>query len=1771
MSRTKSQKVFSAVVAVLMLVMSFNFGIYNVKAQEAQEYELYPIPHKVEYINGQFNLTGEINVVYGQGIDDDTKARLNEVVALKQGVSLSETTSVNQGKANILVGINGKNDVVNQHFKKNYQVKTADLYTKLDSYVLSIKDNTIMVVGKDTDSAFYGLTTLYHIVKQLKDNSIRNLAVEDFADVASRGFIEGYYGNPWSTEDRVKLMEWGGYYKLNSYFYAPKDDPKHNREWRQKYTEQEINEKIKPLADAGNKSKCRFVYALHPYMNSPIRYDSDKNYQDDLKVMQAKFDQVIKAGVRQIAILADDANNVGGQNYVKTLNDMTKWLEEKQKTYPDLKLLLPFCTQEYMYNGEDYYKQFPENVQIVMTGGKIWGEVSQQFTDNFTKKVNRGPYLWINWPCSDNSKKHLIMGGFKDFLHVNVNPANIQGIVLNPMQQSEPSKVAIFGNACYSWNIWDSEEQADTAWNNSFKYVDNNGNIETDGSNALKELSKHMINQNMDGRVRVLEESLELKKKLTPFKEALAKSTVTNEMIDDLTNEFTVLENASKTYRASAGNDRLSKQIVPWLNCWDNTTSAVKHYLSALKSYLANKDNDVIWNDYAVGKAEFDKSKTHGFKYVNGTEYAEVGVQHIVPFINTLQSYLEEVVTGFVNPEKQVIKPITSRNDAPASSINNMIDGDDSTYTQWQVPNSSSVGEYMGVTYSQPITVKEVKFLVSDNSTGKVNGFASSKLEYTTDGKTWKDIQGAKSDTPVYELGAKGLNLEGVKGLRITCTKNTSDIWPAVREIYVNDKPVNYDPNKYQHRVIKTDRYKPYNNKGDALVIDGKDNTYAWYNTGDGDNSRVNDFIGIDLGRVMPIDKVRFIMGADGDYWDSYDLEYSKDGSKYVKIESYTQNEAKKTVEKKLENIEARYVRLRNTKDKHTWLKVSEITVTPIRDDGVVDTNNEALKEIKLKADFDTVSITPTKKITLNPQQYIGIALNRIRDLTAINKELVGGENLTLEISKNYEEWQTINAKANDFPDARYARLINKTDKAITFDLNKFEVKSFEISGPFLKESTIKINGSWGVGEDSRNNGAAFDGDVNTTTEFADLPQKGQYIIYDLGQERTIQKIELFAQDQALNYIRDAEILVSNDLQQWTKVVTIGDGIENKGDQDVKCIDAKTQDNKPVYKSSSKYPNKVYVEGSVAPTKAKYLKINITATNNGRAVLFNEIFINDGEYVQQSNDPSFETSAIEVQGMVPQNMIDGNLNTAYRANTKDAGFVKYTLSEKLGISKVNIIQNGDASNAKVSFLVENAKKEKEWVEMTRLTKSLNEIYLPFWDKVYEVKIEWEANKVPTIAEIVFINDKQYGADHKELSDYIKSLNIDENAYTQTSYTAFKTVYDNAVKVNENAQSAPKDLNKAKEDLKLAVSKLVKRGDIKLVQKELDEIAKLNKDDYTANSWANLEKAVAKANELIKNPAEVSSAQVDAMVLELQKAKSSLAPVGVSKDILVKYIEDNKLDDIDVSLYMSETGKAFKEALDNAHKVIDNNQATQEQVQDAYTKLQVAFEGLQLKATDEQVNKLKELVNSFEKDSYTKTSWEKFEVVVDEVNNALAQELSSEKAEELTATLIKASEALVKKGDTTSLNDLLKVIDSLDKSKYTKDSYDNLMKVVKEVKENLKDSENLSQSDVDKLTQKLDNAYKALKETDKPVNPDVKPDNKPDGNNNSGNNSNNNGNNNNSNSNSNSNNNTSNNNNGVNSDVPQTSDNGLNMLFVFAGLLSLVTLYAVSKKRKSLTK
>ena len=934
------KKTFAIVVSFAMALGLFS-NVMAVSAKDA-EYEIYPTPHKITYENGDFILKDKVNVVYEDGIDSYTKDRLKEVTDLK-GLTISTSKELDSSKTNILVGIKGSNGYVDEYVKK-YSNYSKDLFNQLDAYYLKASDGTIVILGKDTDAAFYGLTTLYMVVGQLESRTIRNFTVEDYSDVASRGFIEGYYGNPWSTEDRANLMTWGGYYKLNSYFYAPKDDPKHNAKWRELYTEDEINTKIKPLAQAGNASKCRFVFALHPFMNNAIKFNSLENYQADLKVLQAKFEQVIKAGVRQIAILADDAanynntGNLGGNNYKRLLTDMTNWLKEMQKEYPDLKLTLPFCPVEYGGYGEKYYTDFPDNVQVVMTGGKVWGEVSNHFTSSFTNNVGRGPYMWINWPCTDNSKKHLIMGGYDTFLQPGVNPEKIQGIVLNPMQQSEPSKVAIFGNACYSWNIWESKEEADNAWNNSFKYVDHNSALETDASEALKELSKHMINQAMDTRVTALQESVDLKEKLNSFKEKLANDAIEVNDVDAMIKEFEVLQDASKTYRLQAGNKDTAKQIVYWLDCWDDTTQAAIAYLKGVKAII-NKDTSGILSYNNEGQEAFAKSKTHGFHYVNHTEYAEVGVQHIVPFINTVANYVSQYAQTSMDPDKVVATFITNRKDTPSGNTNNVFDGKDDTMVSYQNPVWIYQDDYVGVKYNKKIAIENIRFLLGN---GK-NHMEASKLQYTVDGNEWKDI--TLKDMNNQFTGVKDKYLEIIvkkenlpenfeaMGIRLIATaKNKLDAYLNVHEIQINK--TNSEDEETISGVYSTN-IDQMNATSFDVLSDGQNGSASasevWLSKRSGENKDqlpAGSYLMYTLNKKQKIQSVTFAQGGsvNGDVIKDGELQYLDDQGQWQTIDKIT-NEKVQSFDLSNQNINARVLRIYNKSLVSVWWRVGEFRV----------------------------------------------------------------------------------------------------------------------------------------------------------------------------------------------------------------------------------------------------------------------------------------------------------------------------------------------------------------------------------------------------------------------------------------------------------------------------------------------------------------------------------------------------------------------------------------------------------------------------------------------------------------------------------------------------------------------------------------------------------------------------------------------------------------------------------------------------------------------------
>ena len=1496
----------------------------------SSSYTLYPQPQSIVYGDGDYILR-DINVIYDDAIDEATRDRLEETAALKD-LDVAESDAPVTGKTNVYVGVHDSGGDAEQAIEAAYDPDDAQ-FDQTDAYFLKSDNGTISVLGADTDASFYGLTTLYQVFGQLDSLTIRDFTVNDHADVVSRGFIEGYYGNPWSTQDRIDLMTWGGYYKLNSYFYAPKDDPKHNAQWRTLYTDEEIETKIRPLAEAGNASKTRFVFALHPYMNDPLRYDTEEHYQADLKVMQDKFAQVIEAGVRQIAILADDAANVGSDNYNRTLTDMVAWLKEMKKTYPDLKTTLPFCAQEYMGNGQAYFANFPEEVQVVMTGGRIWGEVSDTFTDTFTSTAGRGPYMWINWPCSDNSKNHLIMGGYSTFLHPGTDPSKIQGIVLNPMQQSQPSKVAIFGNATYSWNIWDTAEQAEQAWNDSFSFVDHNSAVDTPASNALRELSKHMINQNMDSRVTRLEESVDLARLLDPAKDAIADGTVTDEDLDAIAAEFTILQKAARTYREQGDATMLgdigkdystqdaNEQFAPWIDSWDDTTAAALAYIKALKADIAGDDATMI-SRFSEGQQAYARSKTHGLYYVDHQEYAEVGVQHIVPFIKAMDAALSRKVQELADPSVVTATYISDVFTNPSSgSLDDILDGDDTTTAVFQNPNFLYEGNYVGVSYNKPITLESVRFAFD----GGKNHFYHSKLQTSADGQTWTDVPDATFERPrgsEEPIEASGLNITGVKAVRLIATAdNGDDLWLGVRGIDVN-KPADTSPEPYTAAGVEVQNLTVTYGSTAGQMIDGDPSTITYLKDPGGDRIAAGAAVIVDLGSSKPIGEVALTghAASQGDRPSQGVIEVSDDKTNWTKLGDLS-DAVTSTVSG---DATGRYVRIRNTADKAVWWRVGEITVTaPATSDPTAAVYTNLERHTFTATLSDSEATLAQGDVTLKPGQYIGLDLATIRRIASADLDAGDATGLTVQYSDNAIVWSDAAGIAGKT--ARYVRVVNTSDTDATATIGTFAL-TFDTVGEFgsLVSSDIEVQASWG---DARDNGAGFDGDMSTVTKFGGNPYAGDSVVYDLGQPIDVTSLRIYTQDSQLDYIRDVKVQMSADGTDWTDAFEIGDGV---ADADRTTAFGDIADD--AKRTDSNYPNVFYYgkDDIAGGEGVRYLRLLVTADYPQRALAFNELMVNQGAYVSVESNAAFSSTVVEERGHTSAMMLDGDLTTTYRPSAAD-GSMTLKFSDSSKIRSFRLVQNGQASGATVSGDVADADGNVDTVTFGTLEQSINAFKVPDGTSLLTVSVTW-GETIPDIAELVAVTtastDEQITAAKNALKAGIDETPDGRDQWTVDSRAAYDAAKATAAKVHAGTYVEVSSLESATKALAAAIDAAQTKADADKIASLQALVGKALTNDahhYTAVSFSAYTAAVQDAANALKDQDNLTADDVTSLTAAVDTARKALVFSTYQRELAQLAAEG--FDAIDADDYTTKSYQALKDAKDEIDTLLADDTTT----------------------------------------------------------------------------------------------------------------------------------------------------------------------------------------------------------------------------------------------------
>ena len=1672
------KRILTGVLAVAMVLTMMPISTPTVQAAEDKTaYEIYPNPHEMSYQNGEFIIRQEVNVVFEKTIDSVTQKRMNEVLASKNKKVTTSQEKV-EGKTNVLVGTYNSKGYVDTYVKEHYNVD-ASLFEKFGANFVASNNGEIVVLGRDTDAAFYGITSLKHIFNQMDGSTIRNFTIKDYADTNIRGFIEGYYGIPWSNEDRMSLMKFGGDFKMTSYIFAPKDDPYHKEKWREEYPAEEIA-KIKEMVKVGNESKCRFVWTAHPFMGGFNANQADA----EIKALLKKFEQLYKAGVRQFGVLGDDVGQLNKDIVVKMMKAVSDWAKEKGDVYDTV-----FCPAGYNHSWQGDYselnkydKEFPEDIKIFWTGEAVCQPVEQKTLDHFRKHnlngqaTRRSPLFWLNWPVNDINGARLMMGK-GSLLHTDINVNDLAGVVTNPMQEAEASKVAIFAVADYAWNV--KGFKADKSWKDSFKYVD------AQASEALHTLAKHMSNPQPNGHGLVLAESEELQPLINKINQQLTAGKLVDADAKQMIAEMQTIIDACKEFHAQSKNANLKKELKPFTGSLADLAKAIQEYVKAEMAVEA-KDMFTAFNHYNTGYSALISSQKHERKMLNGSSMVSPGSTHLIPLAKKLQTKLSGPVNDYATggAGSQSLKATASSNITGwhQGPIGNIIDGNDKTHA-W-ANTGEKAGQYFQVEFNKPVTVYGIHIINGANQDGKhQDTFGKAQLKYKVQGsEEWKPVNSDIYSDYAEFVDVSQIELEKVVAVRYECKEaGNGNKWPAMREFKVSTMPENAE--NFTKTVIRTKDGWSVHQGEEQNLVDGDLNTVIWYNVrqqGEPANTTIEgDYVGVKLSKPIVLGKINIAQGKanpDGDYFKHVDLEYSMDNQTWKTLKHFDETRDI-SIDVSEQNITAQYVRLKNTKNQENWIAFREFDVdAKIFHNGKVFTNVDKYK--KHTADYlaDTAEVTPIDNVELAKNEYIGLKLDRIHELAEITSKL-SSDDVTVQVSKNNVEWKDINVKESKATkvtdDARYVRIINKTDNAITFNVEKFAVKTVEIYPKSVKETNYsKIENPLNV----------FDGDITTATHYQNSQTQGKYFVYDLGQEIDLKTFKVVCRDSEHDFPRHAKFSVSADGKTWEEIMTLGNqDKDNEGE-------AAGSDHINTVLPTHEISYNVKKETNINK-KARYLKFEITRNKSGsdKWVRFNELEINDGEFMPSENNPTYKSDAEETRNGLFRNMSDGDIATMF-VPSKDKGYVQYSLSDNTDVNTIKVLQNASAiSNATVKARVWEDKKEK-WVTVGKLSQSYNEFVLLNDTVLLDVKVEWDKT-TPNITELL-----TYKSDYKAADKSALKALIDSKEDTTKWTTSTAKVYADAYKAGQEVMNSEKVSQDSVNNAVTAINKAIEgkqlKGDISVLETIVKDAYK-DADTYTAKTWAVYEKAINACKAAIENKDDTSEKDVETLKKAVEDAKAGLVYNPTNQEMASIAVEEANAFIASITnpenVYTQNSWKAYVDAKKEVESLLEENKTTPQHpdtFEAALNKLTAAKENLVA------LGELPTLIADFDaiKDSsiYTKDSFDAYKTAVDNARQLLVNGTKETIAEAI-KNIKTAKDNLKLSGnvDASKVNALLNELKNLTAGNYTEKSFNELQKVVTEVGN--KDLSALSQEELQECLNQLNGAkqnlvsVKALKE------------------------------------------------------------------------------------------
>src|SRR6056300_1729134 len=251
------------------------------------------------------------------------------------------------------------------------------------------------------------------------------------------GYIEGYYGRLLSWKKRKLIIKSLHKNKMNTYFYAPKEDTCHRLYWRKKYSKNwRLN--FQNFTQASKKNNINIIVGVAPGLDfnfKELNNVSINHDNSDFGLLLKKAKQLLKDGATSIALMLDDIPNDFEKKFGFDVSEGTYHGILANKLTDELGQNIFFVPRVYadeLISDDPAYLQdlskiLSTKIKVFYCGKNVVAKTYKNY-QKIKKTLSNEIIIWDNFYANDYCPRRFFIGptlGRENIKNIMVNPTGL--------------------------------------------------------------------------------------------------------------------------------------------------------------------------------------------------------------------------------------------------------------------------------------------------------------------------------------------------------------------------------------------------------------------------------------------------------------------------------------------------------------------------------------------------------------------------------------------------------------------------------------------------------------------------------------------------------------------------------------------------------------------------------------------------------------------------------------------------------------------------------------------------------------------------------------------------------------------------------------------------------------------------------------------------------------------------------------------------------------------------------------------------------------------------------------------------------------------------------------------------------------------------------------------------------------------------------------------------------------------------------------------------